>query len=184
MWLKSHRDYQFAFLDHEQALENALRSREIPIRGKERGYKRYNSEFARIELQLSNESRISVIGNRVEIGFTSFEDVEADANMTENWLLQNAIDTGYMLPNTSVLPPSRRAIENLKQYLSTRPDSPPQIKQEFFERLKAGTIPELSNQYGSLSRRAFERVWTETAPEPWTKGGFRPGRQRKTKTPR
>jgi hypothetical protein len=181
MWLKSHPDYQFAFLNHEQALENALRSGEIPIRGRERG----RSEFARIESQLSTESRISIWGNHVEMRhFRIFEDVEADAITAERWLLQNAMVSGFAISDAPKLRPSEQAIENLKQYLSIQPDRPPQIKREFFDRLKAGEIPELGNQYRTLSMRAFGRAWTEAAPEPWTKGGFRTGRQRKTKSPR
>jgi hypothetical protein len=179
-WLKNDPNYLFSFLNHEEALENALRSREIPIRGKER----YKTEFARIETYLSNESRIQLWGNRIASGegwgATVFDDVEVEAHPAENWLVQNAIDDGRALSNSTPPQPAARAIDDLKRYLSTRTDSPPPTKREFFARLKAGEIPELGKGYGSLSYRKFSAIWTECAPAAWTKGGFRPGRQRKT----
>jgi hypothetical protein len=186
--LKTHQDYEFSLLDHEQALENALRSREIPIRGKERGWKRYSSEFSRIESQLSNWSRICVWGNRVETqegwGASIFEDVEVEANAATRWLAQNAIESGRAPPNIKIPPPAAKAIADLKHYLSTRPDSPVQIRREFFDQVRAGGIPELGNRFKSLSYRQFGGIWTECAPKEWTKAGFRPGRQRKIKSPR
>jgi hypothetical protein len=180
IWLQNHSDYKFCFLNHEQALENALFSGEIPIRAKDR----YKSEFARIESQLSNADKISVYGNSAEIGFRKLEDVEADRNAVETWLIENAIDGGHALSHARVHPPSKVAIDNLKRHLSTRPDNPPEIKREFFERLKGGNIPELGNRYRFLSKRKFDGVWTEAAPAAWTKGGFRRGRQRQIKSPR
>jgi hypothetical protein len=186
-WLKSHPDYQFSFLDHKQALENALRSREIPIRGKERR-KQYSIEFSRIESQLSNGSRIFVWGNRIETedGWSAsvFEEVEVEADAAEKWLVQNAIESGRAIPDAKIPPPAAKAIDDLKQYLSTRPDSPIQVKRDFFDQLRAGGIPDLGNRFKSLSNRKFGSIWTECAPKAWTKAGFRPGRQRKNKSPR
>jgi hypothetical protein len=178
IWLQNHPDYKFCFLNHEQALENALFSGQIPFRAKDR----FKSEFARIESQLSNAGKISVYGNSAEIGFRKLEYVEADRNAVETWLIENAIDGGHALSHAGVHSPSKVAIDDLKRYLSTRPDNPPEIKREFFERLKGGNIPELGNRYRFLSKRAFDRAWTEAAPVAWTKGGFRRGRQRQIKS--
>jgi hypothetical protein len=192
-WLKQHPDYQFLFVDHEEVLRNALRSREVPIRAKER------TEFARVELLLSDKSTIDIWlnsitvldkstieiwGTRIPVHPRRLEYVEADANAFEKWLRENAIDRDRVLPDTPQRSTSARAIDNLEQYLSTRPDSPSQIKREFFDALKDGRIPELGNRYKALSGRAFNLIWTEHAPEAWTKGGHRPGRPRKIKSSR
>jgi hypothetical protein len=186
IWLRTHPDYQYCFVNHEQALKNALLSNKVPIRAKEYRTEEhiitFLAEFARIDSQISNKSKISVRSNCIKLDGRIFDDAEADAGATERWLVQNAIDTGFVTPNT--IPPSDKAIDDLKQYLSTRPDNPPQIKDEVLARLRAGDITELGNRYRKLSKRAFGRIFTEHAPEAWTKGGRRPGRQREIKSPR
>jgi hypothetical protein len=147
---------------------------------------------------LSEQSTIRIFGNSIDIytqGQTSFglsnfpmkltfEEVEADKSAIEKWLLQNAIKTGFSLSNNIAVPASQIAISDLEKYLSERPDNPIQVKAEVFDDLKAGRIHELGDRYRSLSKREFERIWTHSAPEAWTKGGFRPGRMRKIKSPR
>ena len=102
IWLQNHPDYKFCFLNHEQALENALFSGEIPIRAKDR----YKSEFARIESELSRtRTKLFFSGNSAWMGFSKFEDVEADLSAVERWLIENAIDSGRALSHARVHPP-------------------------------------------------------------------------------
>jgi hypothetical protein len=179
IWLENHPDYRYCFSDHKQALENALLSKDVPIRAKAE----WGAEFARIELRISYKpaffefmkpkgTEFCFILNRVKIDGKVFNHAEADANTVEKWLVQNAIPAGFDVPKT--IPPSDKAIEELKQYLSTRPDNPPLIKDKVFAQLKAGGIPELGNRYRTLSRRAFDHSWSNHAPEAWKKGGRRP----------
>jgi hypothetical protein len=178
-WLETHPDYRWCFLNHEQALKNALLSKEVPIRATAG----WTAEFARIEKRISYKPAFFEFGkpkgteidctlNRIKIDGEVFNGAEADAAAVEKWLVQNAMSAGFDVAKTT--PPSDKAIADLQSYLSTRPDSPPQIKDEVFAQLKAGAIPELGNRCKTLSRRAFDTIWTGHAPEPWTKGGRRP----------
>ena len=180
VWLQDHPQFQFALLNREEALTNALTSKAIPIRGRER----YKSEFARIESQLSIRSKIYILGNLVETSNGTFENVEADLSSTQRWLLENGVDSNVHVLGEIASSPSSKAIQDLKDYLSIQEDYPQRIKREFFDQLRVGEILRLGDRYRTLSFRAFERAWAESAPEAWTKAGFRSGRTRKIKSPR
>jgi hypothetical protein len=193
MWLKSSGPFQSLLVDHETALINALMSGKIPLRGK------YQFEFSRIESLLSPESEILPVFNRVTtyrrsetilsshtsfLSKVAFENVEADMNALQTWLLENALENDLVVPTSVARNPSEAALENLKDYLSKQQNEPIQTKKELFEDLKAGNILELGNRCANISKRAFNRIWTDHAPAAWTKAGFRPGRSRKIKSPR
>ena len=191
MWLESSDCFQSLIINHETALLNALTTGKIPLRGKKQG----QYEFCRVDQLLSRESKIWLTSNRVTtyaltqtilssgtsfLNQMVFEDVEADMNAVETWLLENAIKNDRLVPTSVARHPSKAAVEDLKRYLSEQPNHPIQIKKEVFDALKAGNIRRLGNRCASLSYREFSRIWTESVPDAWTKGGFRRGRQRKS----
>jgi hypothetical protein len=195
MSLKSSGPFQFLFLNHETALINALMSGTIPLRGK----KDYQFEFCRIESLLSPESKILPLSNRVTsyrrsqtilsshtsfLSEVKFENVEADMNALQTWLAENALENKVVVPTSVARHPSKATVEKLRDYLSKQQNEPIRTKKELFEDLKAGNILELGNRCANLSKRAFNRIWTDDAPAAWTKAGFRPGRSRKNKSPR
>ena len=118
--------------DRENAIANALRSREVPVRGRQgNGYDcipKLGSGFERIEQNLGPKADIDIFLNRIIVppraAFRSwpgmnawilydgtagyFVEVEADSRDVERWLRENALPRWYLEASAEEGPRSLR----------------------------------------------------------------------------
>jgi hypothetical protein len=147
----------------EEAIANAVRSGEVPVRAR-----RPSHAFDRIEKRLSPEADIQVILNRIILhrgGWgEEFVDAAADQPCLEEWLRENAIPAAFLIEEEK---PTGVEAE-CRDWLTSQPESPPMIKDGAFRKFNS-TRP----KHDQISKRAFNRCWAWSARDSWRKPGRR-----------
>jgi len=195
----------YALMNREAAIISAVRSGEVPVRG------RRGSAFDRIENHMTPYAEISVYADTVAVklpppggaggatvvdgmrqGGLSFAFapplrrfeyvyVEADRRAVEAWIRENALPAGWISAASPTSEVDQRIAAELavRKYLEDLPQHAPiKTKAEFFEEINSPDH-ELCDRCGNgeLSQRALDRVWA-SAPQAWRQGGRRPANRR------
>ena len=144
----------------DDAIANAVRSGEVPTRGRlNEGYSYSDRSFDRIEKRLNHKARVEVFSNtvycetaRVDVFGnkvyceTTYIDVEGDRPPIIFWIAKNAVPANFVP-------------DECRLWLMTRPEHPRLTKDHAFNKFKA--------THGRIGNNAFDRAWSAAAHPSW-----------------